>query len=417
MADQEDLFSDDDESPPILPLNTTQLLQLLVQLGGSVEVQLQAPQAEPAPPTNPSQNDLHAIQMLYGEESETDIDEELEQEQEQEPKRRRLNSPPIDYRYFQLNSLEEFYFSEEDGKNIVLPLHVEPNRIIRNIISILPVSVKDRLLYLNKFMKQNELVDEHQRVLCTNMREQVCTAYVQEYKLRWAFRNVLNRWRIHYMDKRFKKEIDPITLADPVKEVFVYDWSVKKKFVFDAKALSQVMETNLLYHEGGFALPKCPRNPWTNLPFTYLQLVSIYHQLHAHGELRWAFQTLRQYNFNKTTWQLYHHSTITLYGIKNSIRLLDTADARDLLEDFIFSKMDELHLQSSSRIDTAYRQGLLRLPTHWYIERFKHLAIMHYEAYHFNRSKKHIINPMCKELFKKQHIFIKDLVEKGIIPQ
>lgn len=428
MADQEDIFTDEDESPT-LPLNASHLLQLLAHLNGANPPQLilaplhafqqgasqQGAPQQGAPQQGAPQQDenLHAIQMLYEEDDVSDP----EPEPESEPKRRRLNSPPIDYRYFQLNSLEEFYFSEEDGKNIISPIEVEPNRIIRNILSKMPILVKGRLIYLAKFMKQNELQDEHSRVLCTNMREQLCTAYVREYKLRWAFRNVLNRWRIHYMDKRYKKEIDPITLADPVKEVFVYDWSVRKKFVFDAKSLSQVMETSLLYHEGGFALPKYPRNPWTNLPFTYLQLLSIYHQLHTHGELRWAFQTLRQYNFSKSTWFMYHHSTITVSGIKNSIRLLDTGDARELLEDFIFSKMDELHIHTTNRIDHAYRQGMLRLPNHWYIERCKHLAIMHYEAHHFNRNKGNIINPMCKELFKKQHLFIRDLVEKGIIPR
>lgn len=400
--------NNNEEDPPNVPLDAAYLLQIIAHLH--------------APPTLiiPANEDQHAIQLLLQadlEETDEESEEESEDESDDEPlSKRQKRDEPME-NYIQLSTKEQLYFSKEDGKNIILPITVEPNRIIRCILSVLPISIEDRLLYLSKFRKETIITDDHNHVLFTDLRQQLGVAYLREYKLRWIFRRLLNRWRIRYMDKRFKKEVDPITLCEPIKEVFVYDWSVKKKFVFDAKALSQAMETNLLYHEGGFALPKYPRNPWTNLSFTYIQMLSIFYQLQSYGELGWAFQTLRQYNFNKRIWQMYHHSTITVTGIKNSIRLLDTADARDLLEDFILSKMDDLRITITNRITHAYRQGMLHLPNHWYLERCKHLAILHYEAHHFNRNKSGEINPMCKELFKKQYLFIRDLIEKRIISE
>jgi len=372
----------------------------------------------PLAPVHMHVEDHEAIQMLLQEdeeESEESEESDIEIMEEPEYKRRKLNDQPIDYYYCQLNTREEFYFSREDEKKLILPS--ESNLIIRNILGNAPHSIKDRLLYFAKFMKQGILYDDYQRILCVNVREELCRAYLREYKVRWAFRGLLNRWRIYVMNKRFKKEVDPITLSEPVQPVCVYDWTVKRKFEFEAKSISHLIESTLLYHEGGFSIPKYPRNPWTNLPFTYVQLLSIYHQLHSYGALGWCFHTLRQYNFSKSVWQMYHHSTITLTAIKSSIRLLESSDAKELLEDFICSKMEELDIRSTPRTVHAFRIAMANLPHHWFLEGCKRLAIQHFEAQHFNRSKAHVINPKFLDLFKKLHLFLRELRDKNLISQ
>jgi hypothetical protein len=263
-------------------------------------------------------------------------------------------------------------------------------------------------------MKEKKSYD-HDRLLYDNLRDQVCAAYLKEYRLRSLFRSFLHRWRIRRMDQRYTKEIDPITLSEPQKEVFIYDWSVKKKFVFEAKSLSDVVESALLYHEGGFAMPRYPRNPWTNIEFSYGQLLSIYHQLAFHKEIGWCLQTLRQYNFNKSMWNTYHHSTITMTAIKSSLRLLDSLDAREMLEDFIFSKLEDLGMSTSLYLHRAYQIAMIRLPQHWYLEQCKQLASLHYESQHFNRNRNNHIRQKCILLFKKQPLFLNDLVKKGLI--
>jgi hypothetical protein len=274
--------------------------------------------------------------------------------------------------------------------------------------------MKSRLFYLAKFMNEKSSYD-HDRLLYHHLSKQVSAAYIKEYRLRSLFRTFLHRWRIRRMDRRYTKEIDPITLSEPEKEVFVYDQRANKKFVFEAKSISHVVETAFLYHEGGFAIPHMPRNPWTNLEFSYAQLISIYYQLKHHNELGWCLHTLREYNFDKTMWHLYHHSTITMTAIKTSLRLLDSLDARELLEDFIFSKMEELEIHTTSSIQSAYRLAILKVPRHWYLEQCKQIAYLHYESQHFNRNRLQLINQKCKQLFKKQSIFLKDLVQQRVI--
>ena len=380
-----------------------------------------------------SDNDIPAWLFELGSESDSESDSEplYHRTEEEDPcpdspcpvengtegpplKKTKPNIPEIDYNFIQLSTKEELYFTEDDGKHILLPESAEPNIFVRKILAQLTGSIKDRLLYLAKIMKEKSCYDRD-RLLYHDLKEQVISAYLRESRLRLRFRHLVQRWRIRRMDKRFTKDVDPITLCEPEREVIVYDCAMKKKFIFEAKSISKIVESALLYYEGGFAMPRYPRNPWTNTEFSYLQLFSIYQQLHHHKELGWCLQTLREYNFNKTTWNTYHHSTITMVAIKTSLRLLDSIDARELLEDFIFCKIDDLGIQTSTYIQRAYQLAFIHCPDHWYLQHFKQLAYIHYEAQHFHHNRLLNINHKCMALFKKQHLFLKDLVKQNII--
>jgi hypothetical protein len=217
------------------------------------------------------------------------------------------------------------------------------------------------------------------------------------------------------MNKVSEKSIDPITLQYPEKEVEVYDWSVKRKFIFDAKSLATLIEANLNYQICGFAEPIYPRNPLNNLDFRYEQLLSIYNQLKKYGELRWGLTTLQQYNFNNRRWQMYHKSALTMNAIKNNLIAFDTHEARELLTDFIFSKMDDLKIEVNNYTYNVYQVAMVRSPNHWYLEKFKALAIQYYEAEHFNHNINRAINIQFIKIIKKQRYFIKDLIDKNII--
>jgi hypothetical protein len=102
-------------------------------------------------------------------------------------------------------------------------------------------------------------------------------------------------------------------------------------------------------------------------------------------------------------------------GIQRSLQQLDNVDARDMFEDFIFAKMDDLDIPCSQLITAAYHHGILRARDHWYLESFKRLAFQHYEALHFRKNRDVQINQKCLLLFKKQHLFLRDLVQRRII--
>ncbi len=340
----------------------------------------------------------------------------------------------VGYNYIRFSSGKEYHFKKDDDKKIVLNTILEPNIYIRKLISKLPKSVKDRLLYLSEFMDDEidvEEIDEieideyiiesdydpdkNKKSLFYNIKEQLITSCILELRLRSCFKKLLTLWRIYKMNKKCDIDVDPITLSKPEKEVYIYDWKTKKKYIFDAKSLATLIESKLLYSEDGFPMPMYPRNPWTNIEFNYGQLVSIYNQLKVYGELRWGLITLRQYDFNKSRWHIYHNSALTLSAIKNSIIQLDSYNSRELLEDFIFSKMDDLEIYTSNYIKNAYRIAMIKIPDYWYLQELKAIALIHYESEHFNKNRNEYINTRCKKIFRKQHFFIKYLIENNII--
>ena len=320
------------------------------------------------------------------------------------------------YTYIKLKSGEEFHFEEDDGKKIILNEILEPNRLIRNIISKIPIRIRERLEYLGKFTSDEEENEVGiQKKYTGSLKDAVYRAYIKEWRLRYIFKRVLILWRTYKMDKMCERGVDPITLSEPEKEVYIYDWLNKRKFIFDAKSLAILIESKLMYHEYGFPVPMYPRNPRNNVEFSYKQLISLYNQLKIYGELRWGLTTLREYNFNKNRWHMYHKSALTMNSIRVSISLLDSYDARDLFSDFIFAKMEELGLSYSTYICDAYQAAMIKEPTHWYLEKLKSLAVSHYEAEHFGHNRKRIINAACVRVFRKHNQFMGDLKSKHII--
>jgi hypothetical protein len=337
------------------------------------------------------------------------------------------------HRYLKLRSGATFRFSDDDGKEILTTPAQEPNLYVRKFLSLLPRRLKDRLDFLATFQDErgNEVVDadlvetdewiiptakdlDPLAYLFTNLKEELYTAYLREMRMRRAFRTVLQRWRIHRIHQKEPASVDPITLHPPVKPVTVYDLQSKMRYIYDATSLATWMESNLTHHEGGFATPLAPRNPWTNTDFRYEQLVSIYQQLQLHGELRWGLTTLRQQQFNRERWHLFHRSALTLSAIRNSLTRLDSADARELLEDFIFAKMEDLHIHTTQIIESTYCRAILRVPHHWYLEEFKAVAYLHYEAEHFGQNRFRSIHNRCDRIFQKQDQFLEELKQLGL---
>lgn len=328
------------------------------------------------------------------------------------------------YLYLKLKSGDEFNFKEEDGKNILLNEIIEPNRLIRNIVSNIPTTIVDRLEYLAKFISDDETDDTEdsnennnkiKRRYFSNLKDLVYEAYIKEWRLRFLFKRVLVLWRIYRMNKSNEKEIDPITLSEPEKEVYIYDWVNKKKFTFDAKSLAIMIESQLMYHEYGFSMPIYPRNPKNNVNFSYKQMISLYNQFKIYGELKWGFTTLREYNFNKKRWESYHKSALTMNAIKTNISQLDNFEGRDMLLDFIFAKMDELKFIYTTNTYNYYIWAMINIPNHWYLEKLKTIFVLHYEVEHFGQNKDRIINLYILRILKKQNIFLSELKNKIII--
>ncbi len=337
------------------------------------------------------------------------------------------------YRFLKLRSGATFRFDDGEPEILLRP-HQEPNLYVRKLLALLPHRIKDRLTFLATFADDtdNEVTsvdwDETEekvhvtpeqldplRHVFRDLREQLYTAYILEMRMRRAFRTLLHRWRIRQIHKKTATAVDPITLLPPTEPITVYDLPRRTLYTYEARSLSTWCEANLAHHEGGFAAPQSPRNPWTNEPFTWPQLLSIHRQLQACGRLGTHMTTFRHHRFDLPTWRLYHHTSLTLSAIRTSLTRLDTPEAREMLEDFIHAKREELHLYTTPAIERAYRTAILRAPTHWFIESLKGVAFQYYEADHFGQNRHRQIHNRCDRLFLREDDFLEDLQRMGIL--
>ncbi len=352
------------------------------------------------------------------------------------PVRRRI----CRYRHLQLRSGLTFHFSDDDGKEILTTPEQEPNLFLRKLLSKLPTTLRGRLAFLAQFdhggnPSENEVIDADMEEtdewfvpvspaeadpvshLFRDIQAEFFAAYLREMRMRRAFRTFVQRWRIHRIHQKsppLSSMVDPITLQPPVKPVILYHMAHRTRYVYDANTLSTWIESNLKHHQGGFASPQAPRNPLTNTPFTYPQLVSLYQQLRDHGELRWGFITLRHHDFDRARWHLFHSSALTLSAIRESITRLDSVHAQDMLADFIFMKMDDLHIYCTPTIQRIYHEAISRFPTHWYLEALKNVAYAYYEAEHFGQNRRRQIHNRCDRIFQRQEAFLEEMREHGI---
>jgi len=318
--------------------------------------------------------------------------------------------------YIQLITGEELCFDESENNSypLLLPTYIIADELIRNILRRIPYSPKKRIEYLGKFRLPEKRADSNY-IYHEVIRDSIYENYYKEYKLRFLFRILLQKWRIHKLDAEYTEIPDPITLQEPDKPITIYDWKANKKFVFDAKSLSNSINSDLLYYENGFAIPHSPKNLITNLPFTYPELVSIYYQLKNTGESKWAFSSLKELNFNKPRWELYNKQQLFYNAIRNEIIKLDSYDGRELFIDFIVSRLEQYELNPSDFIIRAYEKGVIYMSNHYYIQSLKPIILLHYEAQYFKINKELAIKTAFLKLYKNQSKFIKDMIKNGYL--
>lgn len=336
-------------------------------------------------------------------------------------KRHKPNSDTIiprvpNYNIVHLQSGIVLYFFEEDGKGILAPEWVIWNPCTRKIIQRLPRSITKRLRYLSYFMGEEEGYDSNHIMIYEYLEDDVYYAYLIEMRLRRAMRNVLSRWRCYHIDKKKHDEIDPITLCEPEKPIVLYSWKAKRKFVFDAKSIAIHIETQLLHQNDGFTSPLMPRNPWSNVEFTYIEMVSLYLQIKKYGELRWGLCTLHDCKFDKMNWFQMHQQALIVKALKQSIYTIQSSHIREMIEDFIITMLNEIGVVITNYHRTIYHLGLIHLHDHWYIQKWKQICIKYYDFIRYQIEPHFSIVHNVRNILRKQYYLIHALIKGGYLP-
>lgn len=152
---------------------------------------------------------------------------------------------------------------------------------------------------------------------------------IQYILLILRLRNAFRRLIYQFLAKRCTtipfQDVDPITLTPVVQPVIVYDMKNRIRHRFEAKPLIVHIHNQLIYTSYGFPAPQMPRNPLTNIDFTYGQLTSIYKQLTDYGLVRWTFTGFRTYYFNIDRFHKMFETPLRHAAIRNTV-LVDTHD-------------------------------------------------------------------------------------------
>ncbi len=160
--------------------------------------------------------------------------------------------------------------------------------------------------------------------------------------VRWAFKRLIQRWR----SKRLRQinTEDVVTMEAPKQPVWIYDWTNRTKYVFEAATLFRGIRTRLLFAQDLFPSPQQPKNPYTNQPLTYGQLHFALDDLRAVGKTDWVTETLRAVAYDLGVFKRRNNTQLRVAALKALFANPSDDNYCDLLFDFIDFCHDEAEI-------------------------------------------------------------------------
>ncbi len=121
----------------------------------------------------------------------------------------------------------------------------------------------------DSFFNRDVIADEIEKMFYKNMQ------------YRWIARKWILKIRSRIINRRVIGETDLVSLS-PIPEkwrVEVFDYASKSKYRFHAVSIQKYMLESLFTNNFAFAFPKCPKNPYTNIPWNMGQIMTIVDQI------------------------------------------------------------------------------------------------------------------------------------------
>jgi hypothetical protein len=194
-------------------------------------------------------------------------------------------------------------------------------------------------------------------------------------RLRGIFRRFLSRWRLSRFNKA--NEEDLFTCEVPKYPVEIVDWSSKQKWVFEGQSLMKDITNRLLHHDGCFEDPLAPRNPYTNLPLTAAQTISVYSQLMRYPvSASFAFTAYRASRLHLNSFRYEHRIYLSIHALRKTFDDIFFYETREKMLDFIEMAFDR---QGAEVNIEAYEFVIKKFPLTEQIQKWKHLSEKYYE--------------------------------------
>jgi hypothetical protein len=174
------------------------------------------------------------------------------------------------------------------------------------------------------------------------------TEYQRQMKLRWLVRKWVQRMKYSLYKKRLIGETDLHTLEPiiPKDAVQIVCWRTKSVYQFHVHSILRMIRENLFFEQWGRSDPLAPRNPYTNQPWSYGQLMhlvqTIQQKMVERGRVIPSFIT-QFVEANYCIEQFYTSHKLEL-GVNATTRFFQSSDSigvrRELLEQ-LFEQIDK----------------------------------------------------------------------------
>lgn len=189
--------------------------------------------------------------------------------------------------------------------------------------ALLPIRVKshDRTLREWCMLIQSMMVSPLQSE--KQCADQLGKLFFNNQRLRWLACKWIRNVRCKIMNKRVVGAEDMVTLRSIPTEslVSVYDIRDRNKYQFHTNTIARTIFNNLMCSSYGIAAPQLPKNPYTNVPWTYGQILTIItqvlrNQTHTHRAPSTPLLTYRLSNYNMSEFLKKYGVGLKIYAAK-----------------------------------------------------------------------------------------------------
>ena len=195
-------------------------------------------------------------------------------------------------------------------------------------------------------------------------------------RARNLFRKLLHHIRVRRLKVANLEDI--VTMEPPKKLVELVDWKSKQKYRFEAATLMRDITCRLLTHDGFFEDPQEPRNPFTNIPFTQSQVISVWNSISQAGiPVSVAFTAYRSARYTMANFTLYNSILLKLNAHKHTMKDTKSYSYRERMLDFISFCYGEEILPCNTG---AFSYCLFHYPSHHQLERWASICYKFYEV-------------------------------------
>ena len=210
---------------------------------------------------------------------------------------------------------------------------------------------------------------------------------------RFAFKKLLNHIRFKRLQKANEEDI--VTGEVPKCPVHIVSWAEKRVYTFEAYTIMKDITERLLHHDGLFEDPQTPRNPFTNIPLTQSQTISIWNSVSRAGiPVSSAFTLFRNSRYSMNKFMEQNTTFLKLNSLRKTFKEAKSYDYTDRLLDFIDYSYNAESIDCSI---TAFRNALINYPNHHLIKKWATLCEKYYEPdilYAGNSPKIHLMKEL-----------------------